>query len=67
MSTVEIRVTRCIGAAATSDSDIGGWMVSYIKRQFQTKQEASDEADRLQSRPTSAEVKAIAEGRFVDC
>jgi hypothetical protein len=52
MSTVEIKVTRCIGAA-TSDSDIGGWLVSYIKRQFQTKQEASDEADRLRSRPTS--------------
>ena len=66
MSTVEIKVTRCIGAA-TSDSDIGGWMVSYIKRQFQTKQEASNEAGRLRSRPTSAEVKAIAEGRFVDC
>jgi hypothetical protein len=66
MSTVEIRVTRCIGAAL-SDTDIGGWMVSYVKRQFQTKREASDEADRLRSRPTSAEVKAIAEGRFVDC
>jgi hypothetical protein len=42
-------------------------MISYVKRQFQTKQEASNEADRLRSRPTSAEVKAIAEGRFVDC
>jgi hypothetical protein len=66
MGTVEIKVTRSFGAAL-SDTDIGGWMVSYIKRQFQTKQEASNEADRLRSRPTSAEVKAIAEGRFVDC
>jgi len=66
MSTVQIKVTRCIGAAM-SDSDLGGWMVSYVKRQFQTKQEASDEADRLRLRPTSAEARAIAEGRFVDC
>jgi hypothetical protein len=66
MSTVEIRVTRCIGAAL-SDTDIGGWMVSYVKRQFQTKQEAGNEADRLRLRLSAIEAKAIAEGRFVDC
>lgn len=61
----EIKVTRSIGAAL-SDSEVGGWQVSYVERQFRTKQEAEDEADRLRYRPTDAEVKAMSEGRFVD-
>lgn len=61
----EIKVTRCLGAAL-SDSDRLGWQVSYIERQFDTKAEAQIESERLRSRPTMAEAKAISEGRFID-
>lgn len=61
----EIKVTRSIGAALT-DTEIGGWRVSYIQREFPTRSEANSEADRLRYRPTDAEAKAMSEGRFVD-
>ena len=54
MSTTQIKVTRCLGAAM-SDSDRFGWQVSYVERQFETKAEAQVEADRLRSQPTEAE------------
>lgn len=60
-----IKVTRCLGAAL-SDSDRFGWQVSYIQRQFETREQADNEADRLRHNPTAAEEKAINEGRFVD-
>lgn len=60
-----IRVTRSIGAALT-DSDRFGWQVSYVERQFETREEAETEADRLRYNPTDAEIKAMGEGRFVD-
>jgi hypothetical protein len=65
MTTVTIKVTRCFGAAL-SDSDEGGWQVSYVKRQFQTRAEAEVEADRLRTQPTPSEARAISEGQFVD-
>lgn len=61
----EIKVTRSLGAALT-DSDIGGWQVSYCERDFRTRDEAELEANRLRYNPTEAESKAMSEGRFVD-
>jgi len=60
-----IKVTRSLGAALT-DSDKFGWRVSYFQREFDTRELAEAEADRLRHAPTAAEEKAINEGRFVD-
>jgi hypothetical protein len=60
-----IKVTRCLGAVM-SMTEMGGWQVSYVYRQFQTREAATIEAQRLQTTPTATEAKAMREGRFVD-
>lgn len=67
MKPEEIKITRSFGDALFGDPERGGWQVSYVRRRFETRDEANHEADRLRYNPTTTETKAMSEGRFVDC
>lgn len=63
--TRDIKVTRNIGFAL-SNTERGGWQVSYVNREFDTRGEAERVAKQLRESPTPEQAEALAEGRFVD-
>ena len=65
MKKFKIIVTRSM-FYAFSDSSRGGWQVSYVERNFDTKGEAEEVASYLRDNPSDSVRTAMSEGRFVD-